>query len=277
MQLTPRYDGPTVLQIQADPAAVLAAATGQRHRMIQMLRSLTAEQWASPSRCAAWTAREVVAHLVSVNGFWAASVRAGLAGEPTRLLTGFDPAATPPLLVGSMASLSDAEVLAQFVAGSDALDALLAPLTADQWAQPAETPAGHVSVAALVGYGLWDSWIHERDIALPLGIGPVLVAEEVAACLRFAAGLSPALALGSGPVAPGVLSIEATDPAVRIDLEVSDHVEVSDGLDGLAAPLLQGDAVELVEALSLRAALPPQAPEAWARHLDGLRAAFDAL
>ncbi|HEY4610047.1 MAG TPA: maleylpyruvate isomerase family mycothiol-dependent enzyme, partial [Ilumatobacteraceae bacterium] len=61
----------------------LLPLTRQRRRLQAMLATLDDEQWMVQSRCDAWTVRDVVAHLVGVNAFWHASVKAGVAGNPT--------------------------------------------------------------------------------------------------------------------------------------------------------------------------------------------------
>ena len=42
-----------------------ALAHGERAALVADLETLTAEQWASPSLCAAWTVEQVVAHLTA--------------------------------------------------------------------------------------------------------------------------------------------------------------------------------------------------------------------
>jgi len=220
-----------------------------------------------------WSVQDVVAHLVGVNAFWHASVVAGLAGTPTRVLMGFDPAATPPLLIASMSELTPAEVLEQFVASNDAfLDALDA-LDAAQWSATAETPAGHVPIRLLAQHALWDGWIHERDIALPLGAVPTVETDEVASCLRYAAAVSPAFAITAGSPQAGVFSVAADDPDVAFVVDLGETVRVRAGADD--GPCLRGGAVDLVEALSLRAPLPATAPAEWRALLAGLAMAFD--
>ena len=132
----------------------------QRRRLERLLAGLTDADWETESRCAGWSVQDVVAHLVGVNAFWHASVVAGLAGAlPTRVLVGFDPAATPPLLIASMSELTPAAVLRQFVASNDALLGVLADVDAAQWSTLAETPAGHVPMRLLAEHALWDGWI----------------------------------------------------------------------------------------------------------------------
>ena len=99
--------------------------------------------------------------------------------------------------------------------------------------------------------------------------------DEVGSCLRYAAALSPALAIGSGHATDAVLAVEASDPAVRFVLEVGDSVAVRDAVAPSDAPCLRGDAAVLVEALSLRSPFPTSAPTEWMQLLGGLATAFD--
>jgi uncharacterized protein (TIGR03083 family) len=240
-----------------------------------MLESLSDGDWGAASRCDGWTVQDVVSHLIGVNGFWRASVVAGLAGAPTRVLAGFDPATTPALMVAAMGELTPPQVLDQFVASNDALFEVIGELDAAGWGTLAESPAGHVPIRVIAHHALWDCWVHERDIALPLGLNPPAELDEVRSCLRFAAALSPAFAISAGHELTGVFAVDAGDPALCFVLEVGDAVAVRDQVAPPDAPCLRGGAVELVEALSLRAPLPASTPRAWLRLLQGLATAFD--
>ena len=241
------------------------------------LAELSAEQWASPSRCDGWTVRDVVAHLVGVNAFWQMSTIAGLAGAPTRVLGGFDPAATPPLMVKQLKSLTPQEMLEQFVSSNESFLAAVSDLTADGWSQTAESPAGHVSIRLLAQHALWDCWVHERDINLPLGVPTALEADELTSCLRYAAAVSPVLGMGLDRISTGTYAVDATDPDIRFVLEVGESVSVRNEAAEEGTPRLRGDAVALIEALSLRAPLPRSTPVEWSLLLDGLATAFDAV
>jgi uncharacterized protein (TIGR03083 family) len=276
MKLAPRYDGPPILVIDGEPDCQLTPFTRQRLRFEELLSGLTPEQWNEPSRCDGWSVRDVIAHLLTVNQFWNASVVAGVAGEPTRILRGFDPAATPPAMVSTMSALSSREVLDGFVDTNATLLDTLSRLTRDEWSMMAESPAGLVPIRLLVQHGIWDSWVHERDVALPLGLQPVVEPDEVVSCLQYAAAVSPALGIGLDRSGAAVLAVDATDPPVRFVLEVSDCVVLRDGsIDD--RPCLRGDAVELTEALSLRVPLDAAAPMEWRQALGGIEAAFDAV
>lgn len=275
MLLSPRYTGPSVLTLDGDPNDVLAPLVSQRRRLESTLATLSDEQWNAPSRCAAWTVRDVVAHLVSINPLYVTSAVAGLAGEPTRLMQHFDPAVSPPVMVDSLGAMGAEEVLAQFVATNDELVATVERLTEPDWSVRAESPPGHVTIRLLMSHALWDAWIHERDILIPLGIEPTVDAREVTASLRYVAALGSAFALGAGCAFPGVFAIEATDPDFACLLEVDGSVRVRTVPAPVGAPLLRGTAVELTEVLSTRVPLPDTAPAEWRRVLQGLEYAWD--
>ena len=141
----------------------------------------------------------------------------------------------------------------------------------------AESPPGHVSIRILAHHALWDAWVHERDIALPLGTVASEEADEVRSCLRYAAALGPALALNSETPCAGELAVASSDPDLRFRVEVGASVVVRDDPGAPnGVPCLCGGSVELIEALSVRAPLPADAPVEWCRVLNGLATAFDA-
>jgi uncharacterized protein (TIGR03083 family) len=281
MKLVPRYDGAAILSIDGPLDDQLEPFIRQRRRTIAMIARLTEEQWRAPSRCEAWTVGDVVAHLVSVNPFWTGSMLAGLDGSPTRLLDGFDPAATPPQLVSLLRDVDPPALLERFVSTSEAMIDVLSSLTPDGWATLAESPPGHVPIRVLVHHALWDSWIHERDIAVPLGITPPAEADEVESCLRYAAAVSPAIGFGVGvnltsAAAPISLAVEATDLPIEFVMTIGESVSIRSEA-GVGLPCLRGGAVSLIESLSLRAPMPDSTPREWTRVLSGLESAFDAV
>ena len=149
---------------------------------VDLLASLDEAAWSHPSRCEGWTNRDVVVHLDSTNAFWTHSITEGRRGRPTRFLTTFDPVVSPAELVAATEERSGAETVERFAASTDALLALVEQLDSADWTATAESPAGHVSVATVVHHALWDAWVHERDIALPLG-RPAVEDDEVLAAL----------------------------------------------------------------------------------------------
>jgi uncharacterized protein (TIGR03083 family) len=241
-----------------DPAEPLLR---QRRRLAAVLGGLDEDAWAAASRCEGWSVRDVVAHLVTTNQFWALSVGAARAGEPTRLLATFDPVATPAALVEASRSQPAAEVLAAFVDTNDALAATVAGIDGDGWSMPGEAPPGHVPLRAVALHALWDAWVHERDIVLPLGLAPVEEPDEIAGCLAYAAALGPVFALTRGTDRRGAIALEASEPDLRLVVEVGDAVAVTTGDAPAGALCLAGRAVDLVEGLSVRAPLPCPVPD----------------
>jgi len=272
--LEPRYDGPPIVSIDGEPGDQLAPLTRQRRRLEATLADLTEQQWLAPSRCEDWTVRDVVAHLAGVNRFWHASVRAGLAGTPTRFLVSFDPATTPPLMVEQMRAMTSAEVLDAFATSNDAFLGAVADLADEQWSMLAESPPGHVPIRLLAQHALWDSWVHERDIAVPLGIPAAAEPDELRSCLQYSAALSPAFGVAMQELSEGLYAIESDEPDVRVLIEITDSVTLRDQPAPAGTPTLRGRTVDLVEALSLRAPLPESAPLDWATLLQGLATAF---
>ncbi len=275
MRLTPCYDGPPVLVVDGpvdDPSVPLLR---QRQRLGEVLAGLDEGQWATESRCADWSVQDVIAHLVGTNQFWAASMAAGLAGEPTRFLGSFDPVATPAAMVGGMRALTPGEVLARFLESNAALAAVVDDLDAGAWAALAEAPPGHVALHAVALHALWDAWIHERDVVLPLGLQAVEEPDEVAACLMYVAGVGPAFSVSRDRGRHGVLAVEATDPDLRLLVEAGSTVHVRTGSASPGTPTLAGRAVDLVEALSFRAPLHHDLLEDARWMVTGLGTVFD--
>ena len=168
MQLVPRYDGPAVVDLDdvvGDPSGPFIR---QRSRLADLLVELGSDEWTAPSRCEGWSVQDVIAHLVGVNRYWIFSIGEGLKGRPTRLLASFDPVTVPAAMVERARGTPPSETLDGFRSTNDELAAMLNPLGDADWSALAEAPPGHVAIRVVVAHALWDSWIHERDVVLPL-------------------------------------------------------------------------------------------------------------
>ncbi len=245
--------------LDLDPAVVVDPATPdvrQRARFRELLAGFDDAAWAAPSRCDGWSVQDVVTHLATATGFFALSIASGLDGNPTRFLEGFDPVATPAGMVAAVRDRPPAEALASLVEADAAMDAVLERVGGDDWEAVAEAPPGHLSVRAVVLHSLWDSWIHERDVRIPLGLPVVEEPDEVAAGLAYAVALGPGFLSLTGSDRPGTLEVVATDPEVRLVVEHGPAVRVSSGPVPEGTPRLTGRAVDLLEGLSFRAPFP---------------------
>jgi uncharacterized protein (TIGR03083 family) len=276
MKVTPRYDDPGFLRFTGSLADPSIAMLRQRRRMAATVSQLDDAQLAAPSRCAGWSVQDVISHLVTVNRFFALAFEAARKGEPTRVLIGFDPVATPTELVESARSLPWSKVLDGFVESNEAIADAVAGLDGDGWSMLGEAPPGHVPLRAVAYHALWDCWIHERDVVLPLGMPPVVEADEVADSLRYVAALSPLFAVTTGSARPGSIVIDASDPDVRVVVDiVGDGVVVHDGEPSIEPLRLTGPAVDLIEGLSYRAPLRQTVADEHRWLFDGLGTAFD--
>lgn len=275
MLLSPRYTGPTVVTIEGDPHDVATPLIRQRARLAEIATTFTDDEWSVPSRCAAWSVRDVIAHVAGINPLYVMSAVAGLAGQPTRLMPHFDPAVSPLRMVEDIGSLSSAQVLDLLISSNAELIATAEALDDFGWSTVAESPLGEVPIRLLMSHALWDSWVHERDILIPLGIEPTVVADEVVASLRYVAALTQGFAFGAGMECRGRFGIEATDPDFHCVMAVEDAVTVRIEHPDESMPVLRGPAVDLTEALSTRLPLPGGAPPEWHRVLGGLKHTWD--
>jgi uncharacterized protein (TIGR03083 family) len=277
VKLVPRYGNPPIISIDAAPDSQLAPSVRQRRRFENLLASLDNDQWAAPTRCEGWDVADIVAHLISVNIFWTLSIAQGLAGKPTRYLEDFDPAVTPSQLVAHVRGTPPHDLLDQLVASNNDLLNLVERLDDFGWAQSAECPVGHLPIRLVLQHGLWDGWIHERDVALPLGLPITVEPDEVISSLVYASALSPAIALIRGDSLRGEFTLTTNSPPSKWQIDVAKQVEVRQSEAASATPSLHGAAVDLAEALSLRSPLPSGTPDGWRRLLSGgLSVAFHA-
>jgi uncharacterized protein (TIGR03083 family) len=265
VKIRPRYGPDPLITYEGDPAAVATPAVRQRLRLAQTLAAFGPAQWDAPSRCAGWTNRDVVVHLVSANRWWVRSISEARRGRPTEMLADFDPVATPAALVAAAGNLPAAEALDAYVRSTHALAELLGSLTGGEWTMPGENPLGHLSISANVRHALWDGWVHERDITLGLGLAPAVEPDEVDAALRCAAALGPAFGLLLGDLdEPGLTAtVTAQDPAVGFTIEVGQAVRVTAGPRPAAPVAVHGPAVDLLEGLSLRTSLELEPQWRW--------------
>jgi hypothetical protein len=171
--------------------------------------------------------------------------------------------------------MAPSDTLAQFVDGNQALADALSSV--DRWDTVAEAPPGHIAIGLVAIHALWDSWVHERDILLPLGLDPVVDTAEVEACIVYAAALGPAFQASAGSSRRGAIAVDVTDPDVHAVVEAGSDIRIHRGAAPADAVVLEGDAVEVLERLSMRAPFTPPGGEANRWLFEGLAEVFDAL
>lgn len=153
------------------PDVVLEAFRIQRSMFIDTVSGFVPAAWQAESRCTEWSVHEVVRHVRDV-----AAVHVERLGGPRAVFDTrgtFHPATTPATWLAASDGESPADTLRELISLVEEEDRLL---TQKVERNPSETMPGplrralHWSVFSL--HTLWDAWIHERDIMLPLGLAP---------------------------------------------------------------------------------------------------------
>jgi hypothetical protein len=200
-----------------------------------------------------------------------------VAGEPTRFLASFDPVASPAELVDSTQGTPPAATLDAFRTSTEEMVRVVEALDDDGWASVGEAPPGHVPLTLVADHALWDSWVHERDILVPLGRTPVEDDGEVLTCLRYAAALGQAFEIGQAGGTGGAAVLEVTEPDARIVVTAEgDHVRVHEGPAPDGASVGRLAAVPLLEMLSRRDAGQPE-PDVVGWLAAGVATVFDEV
>jgi uncharacterized protein (TIGR03083 family) len=201
----------------ATATGVVAAWLQHRTRLRTWLHELPEAAWSGPTRCSGWTTTGLVEHLISGAQFLGFTLHQSAKGVGTNLLAAFDPQETPAAAAALLQGASRSGLLAAL---DDADARVAAELAAEDrdWAAPAEAPLGLVCARLSVNHFLFDSWVHERDLMLPVGANPVLVPDEAAAVLSYIVALAGAArwADDDEPTRPIALDVIATDLGIRV-------------------------------------------------------------
>lgn len=275
MQLAPLYLDRPLIVLDGDPSAIAAPTIAQRQRLVETVTGLSDDELWRPSRCDEWSGVDVIAHLDGTNRFWSMSIAAARAGEPGRVLDGFDPVATPAAMVEAGRGRSPSEVVDALAASTARLIDDISSVPSDAWEMLGEAPPGHSTLSAVIHHALWDSWVHERDILVPLGIDVVAASDEITAGLRYAAALGPAIGRTTGEERTGRLVVAGDDPDLAFAVDIAEQIAVITLTPRVESADIAGSSVALLEAFSARGPFPQQLGDDSSWMLLGLRAAFD--
>lgn len=154
----------TLAGVSAGPAPAIEALATQRARLVRLCRELTDAEWRAPSRCTDWTVHEVIRHLVDPTDRIAKVAR----GEPTGD-TAFDPRTTPRRWLEETADLTTAETVDGLIATTESELAAFDDLMSTDDDRALRGPYGPIHWTTFALHMFWDSWLHERDVVLPLG------------------------------------------------------------------------------------------------------------
>lgn len=154
----------TGVSLDADDLIELLAVHHQR--LILTWQSFDARQWQHRSRNAEWTVHQTVRHVA--DGM--ERVEAAANGHSPRGEGAFDPRSTPAEWLASSENERPSATIDRFATASTSLRTGVADRmgSGDMTHDPTVYGTAHWTVN--VAHLLWDSWLHERDVLLPLGL-----------------------------------------------------------------------------------------------------------
>ena len=142
------------------------------------------DRWGSPSLCPAWTVGDVVLHVTTIES----ALVGWRPGDDS-------PFAAMPAIAAELGKLDAADLLARWDEVTAARMDELADMDDEQWDAPSLTPVGPGTYDRFMRIRVFDIWVHERDIRVPLGIpgddgGPVAetALDEVELSLGYIVG-----------------------------------------------------------------------------------------
>lgn len=148
-----------------DPEHLIEVFAEQRQRFIEILGGFGPDDWAAPTRCAEWSAHDIVRHLCDVTPAIAAS-----ADDRTfDLSAGFDPRVTTNRWLTASEGESPSVTLSRLAARTDEMLSLARHRLAQGHSFDVRLPYGPMDWTVLTLHIFWDSWIHERDVLLARG------------------------------------------------------------------------------------------------------------
>lgn len=180
----------------------LDGLTQESARLTRYFQTLPPEVWTKPSACTQWQVQDVIAHLVGVAEFYAATVVRGLHGDtsppPGRAPAGASTGASAAegIAQRSIAARKSlgAQLLATFAATGDHLNRTLSALTPAERQKPCYHPGGLVAAENFLELRLKELAVHEWDVRAALEPEAHLSAAGVTAIL---ATISESIASGS--------------------------------------------------------------------------------
>lgn len=252
------YGGTGVpMYLDRDPAAPANAWRAHRARLRAWLAALTDDEWSGPTRCELWDVSKLVQHLASGSQFLGYTLHKAGRGTATTLLTDFDPHGMVQERAAMLGDMRTQEALDTLASMDASVDAQLKTIAEVGWSSMAEAPLGHFAAHLSVNHFLFDSWVHEYDLMLPLHQNPVIETPEVEAVVAYLLALAT-VATGSTTS----LDVRLTEPDLRIGLAVvNDVARVAVGSVPDGAAVVEGTAQAVVDRTTGRRGGPVRGDE----------------
>lgn len=245
--------------VNLGPDELVGVLAAHHDRLTASWAGMTAEQWEHPSRNSRWTVHETVRHVADAMEITAATV----SDETSRFtVADFDPRTTPEDWLAASAGETPSRTIERFTEAADRVRDRAGERLAAGDGSIREMVYGPVHWSVALVHTFWDSWIHERDVLLPLGLP--------ASCTEHEQRLVGMYALLMATLPARTMEQPFT---VAVRLAGPDRVVVAAHADGCctgretsaASAELAGDLSEVVDALCGRgrpvAAVLPGAPD----------------
>jgi len=200
------------------------------HSFGSLLDQLTPEQWNAQSLCPAWTAHGVAVHTTTVE-------TALLGWRPD---SGDNPFAPMGDIAQELAALGPDEVRERFHQVVLGRLREIERMTDAEFDAPSFTPVGQATYGRFMAIRVFDIWVHEQDVRVPLGMpgdtaGPAaeMALDEVEGSIGYIAGKKIGLADGqsiafhlTGPVHRDIF-VKVDGRAARVPALPNPDVTVS--------------------------------------------------
>ena len=151
--------------VSLDSEVLVELLAAHHHRLIETWQGFAPAQWAHQSRNTEWTVHQTVRHVADAME----RVQAAADGEPALDKNDFDPRSTPTAWLTTSEGESPRATIERFAEASTSHRATVSDRFASGDNARERTVYGSAHWTVNVVHVLWDSWLHERDVLLPLG------------------------------------------------------------------------------------------------------------
>jgi hypothetical protein len=134
-------------------------------RLVDTWGGFSPAEWGRPSRNTDWTVHQTVRHVADAME----RVTAAVTGSPALGENDFDPRSTPVMWLSTSEGESPRATIERYATASTSLRAGVVDRLASGDDAHDRTVYGTAHWTVNVVHVLWDSWLHERDVLLPLG------------------------------------------------------------------------------------------------------------
>jgi uncharacterized protein (TIGR03083 family) len=231
-----------------DPRTTLTALAGQRRRLCSSAATFTTDELAAPSRCEGWSVADVLRHLVWVD----ATMHQIWSGDESPV-EGFDPRTTPNKWVEADRVVPDEEIRERYLSSTDAMALEMESADPQRLGHPSLSPLGAVPWWMSAVHIGWDSWIHERDVLIPLDRDVEDIPGETLPCLAYSMVVASFFS-GRPPLNVRIGSVQLQRESDLVTAwEPDEEPDEQSDSDGLT--VLTGSPVATIDSLSGRGAL----------------------